>query len=195
MVSLNLHLAEFVKSFGHSSKIEESETPEIVFSGRSNVGKSSLINKLVNRKMLARVSSAPGKTATVNVYSVDTCLFIDLPGYGFAKVSKQEKRKWGELIERYFAVKRNRCLCVALLDVRHPPSEDDIMMVRYYQALELPFLVAATKCDKLSNNQLAKRLAELREELALAVTIIPVSSKTGAGTKELLAEIETASKA
>ena len=161
---MNYNKAEFMASYGISSQLPENDRPEITLSGRSNVGKSSLINKLCNRKNLARVSSVPGKTATINFYSVDPCYLVDLPGYGYAKVSNEDRARWDELIDRYFEASINRCtLLVQLIDSRHAPTADDIMMMEYLQYHNIPFIVALTKGDKLKKSQYAQTEADFKE--------------------------------
>jgi GTP-binding protein len=148
--------AEFLASYGLSSQLPESDRPEITFSGRSNVGKSSLINKLCNRKNLARVSSTPGKTATINFYSVAPCYLVDLPGYGYAKVSNADRKRWDDLINRYFDAHRRCTLLIQLLDCRHAPSAEDEQMLQYLQYHNMSFVAALTKADKLKKAQLAE---------------------------------------
>lgn len=192
---MNYHNVQFETSFGISSQLPPSDLPEIAFAGRSNVGKSSMINKLFNRKQLARVSSVPGKTSTINFFRADGLRFADLPGYGYAKVSKSEKKRWGELIEGYFALERNLQLVFLLLDMRHPPTADDLTMVNFLIDHELPFAVILTKKDKLSQKQHKERLSLLKTELPYAdqITAIPFSSQTGEGVDEVkavIAEVE-----
>ena len=151
---MNYNKAAFLASYGISSQLPGSDRPEISFSGRSNVGKSSLINKLCNRKNLARVSSTPGKTATINFYQVDSCYFVDLPGYGYAKVSNADRQRWDELINSYFDAPRSHTLLVQLLDCRHDIGADDAQMLRYLHYRGIPFVVALTKADKLKKSQL-----------------------------------------
>ena len=136
---MNWNKSEFQASYGLSSQLPESDRPEYVFSGRSNVGKSSLINKLCNRKSLARVSATPGKTATINFYRVDDVYFVDLPGYGYARVSDAERQRWDELINSYFDARRRVTLLVQLLDSRHAPSADDMQMLEYLRFHHIPF--------------------------------------------------------
>lgn len=157
---MNYNNCEFLASYGLSRQLPESDRPEIVFSGRSNVGKSSLINKLCNRKNLARVSSTPGKTATINFYKADTAYFVDLPGYGYAKVSNADRARWDELINSYFEADRAVCLLIQLLDCRHAPSADDMQMLEYLHYHKIPFVAALTKADKLKKSQLAACQAE-----------------------------------
>lgn len=190
---MNYNQAEFEFSAGKKSQLPASDLPEIVFSGKSNVGKSSLINKLLNRKALARVSSTPGKTATINSYKLDSCRFIDLPGYGYAKVSASEKQRWAELVEGYFAEKRNIRLIVQILDIRHKPTADDYHMINFLIDRDLPFVVACTKKDKLNKTELQKQ-TELFGELfnEHEITFLPFSSLKGDGVEELKELIEQA---
>ena len=157
---MNYQRSEFQASYGVSSQLPAPDRPELAFSGRSNVGKSSLINKLCSRKNLARVSSTPGKTATINFYRVDGAYFVDLPGYGFAKVSNAERARWDELINGYFRAGRPLALLVQLLDSRHAPSADDLQMLEYLQYHGIPFVVVLTKADKLKKSEQAARQAE-----------------------------------
>ena len=153
--------------------------PEIAFAGRSNVGKSSLLNKLFNRKGLAKVSQTPGKTATINFFSCDGVRFVDLPGYGYAKVSKSDKSRWSELIEGYFNQDRDLALVVSLVDIRHE--------IGFLQEAELPFAVVLTKADKLSRQQQMKQKAALKKQLKLGadVPLVVCSSEKGTGIDEL----------
>ena len=184
---MNYNNAIFEKSFGVSAQLPPSVTPEITFSGRSNVGKSSLLNKLFNRKSLARVSSVPGKTVTINFYGVDNAKFVDLPGYGYAKLSKQEKERFGELMEGYFHSERNIKLVVQLVDLRHKPSADDYAMLDFLKQMDIPVIVVSTKADKLKVKELERRKREITEELDMIEPdkIIPFSSKTGLGCDEI----------
>lgn len=190
---MNYNKVEFEAAFGTLKQIPQSDLPEIVFAGRSNVGKSSMLNRLFNRKNLARVSSVPGKTITINFFKVENVRIVDLPGYGYAKVAKGEKRRWAEMMEGYFQSPRNIKLVVQLVDMRHKPSEDDYIMMRYLQDAGLPFIVAATKCDKLNKTQYNERVAGLREELkefGNDLVIIPFSSEKGNGVDDLKVQIE-----
>lgn len=189
---MNYNNAQFHTSYGSFKQIPPSERTEIAFSGRSNVGKSSLINKIFNRKSLARVSAVPGKTATINFYSLENLYFVDLPGYGYAKVSKSEKERWGSLIEGYLHDDRDLALVFQLIDFRHPPSADDIMMVNFLIDSEIPFVVILTKADKLSKKQREERRALLMTELPCAedITIIEFSAQTGEGRDEIRSIIE-----
>lgn len=178
-------------SYGISSQLPESERCEVAFAGRSNVGKSSLINKVLNRKSLARVSSVPGKTATINFYTANNFYLVDLPGYGYAKVAKSEKYRWSELIEGYYAQDRQFALTVLLIDMRHAPSELDIQMVDFLVQKELPFIVVLTKADKLNKTETAQMMEVFRQKLPYAedLTIIPSSSEKNIGIEEIRAII------
>ena len=186
---MNYQKADFQASYGLSNQLPDSDRPEFVFSGRSNVGKSSLINKLCNRKNLARVSATPGKTATINFYTVDTSYFVDLPGYGYAKVSAADRQRWDQLINSFFDAARNCVLLVQLLDSRHAPSADDMQMLEYLRYRGIPFAAALTKADKLKKSEIVKK----REEFAFPTKefgcrqIILTSSETGLGIEELRA--------
>ncbi len=190
---MNYNKVEFEAAFGTLKQIPQSDLPEIVFAGRSNVGKSSMLNKLFNRKNLARVSSMPGKTITINFFKVEDVRIVDLPGYGYAKVAKGEKRRWAEMMEGYFQSPRNIRLVVQLVDMRHKPSEDDYIMMRFLKEAGLPFIVAATKSDKLNKTQYNERKSALKDELCEfgeGLVIIPFSSEKGEGVDLLKAEIE-----
>ena len=189
---MNYNKAEFEKAFGISSQLPQSTSPEIAFSGRSNVGKSSLLNKLFNRKSLARVSSVPGKTITINFYNVDDCKFVDLPGYGYAKLSKTERDRFGELMEGYFQSGRNIKLVVQLVDMRHKPSQDDFGMINFMQQMNIPFIIACTKADKLKVKEFQKREREIKQELNMVDEglIVPFSSQTGLGLDNIKMLIE-----
>lgn len=178
---MNFQKLAFYKSCGTSNQLDASDRPEISFAGRSNVGKSSLINKLFMRKNLARTSSVPGKTATINIYRLEECDFVDLPGYGYAKVAKSEKHRWSELIEGYFNQERKFCLVIALIDIRHEPSKLDKDMVTYLIERGLPFIVALTKADKLSRNQQIKQEKLIRKVLNCPdeLPLVPCSSLNG----------------
>lgn len=184
---MNIHSAEFEMAAGISSQLPESTLPEVAFSGRSNVGKSSLINRLVNRKTLARTSATPGKTATINFYRLDSMRMVDLPGYGYAKVSDSERRRWSELIEGYFNDDRDMRLVLQLWDIRHDPSKDDYQMLEYMVERGIPFIVVLTKSDKLNKSERAKRLAAFDAILAdlEGVTVIPFSATNGEGADEI----------
>ncbi|MBE6880789.1 MAG: YihA family ribosome biogenesis GTP-binding protein [Ruminococcaceae bacterium] len=189
---MNFNKADFYTSYGLFKQIPKSEKVEIAFSGRSNVGKSSLINKILNRKSLARVSSMPGKTVTINFYSVDGLYFADLPGYGYAKVSKSEKQRWAGLVEGYLADDRNLQLVFQLVDFRHPPTADDLMMIDFLIDNEIPFVIVLTKADKLTKNERKKRREALLTELPCAedIHIIEFSAMNGEGVEEIRSIIE-----
>ncbi len=184
---MNYNRSEFQASYGISSQLPPSDRPEFVFSGRSNVGKSSLINKLCNRKNLARVSSTPGKTATINFYRVDTAYFVDLPGYGYAKVSNADRERWDELINSYFEADRQLSILVQLLDCRHDPSADDLQMLEYLHYHQIPFVVALTKADKLKKKEQQsqyEKLCALCEQYGCRHTFL-TSAQSGLGMEEL----------
>lgn len=189
---MNYNKAEFEKSYGISSQLPPSDITEIAFAGRSNVGKSSLLNKLFNRKSLARVSSVPGKTITINFYDVDGYKFVDLPGYGYAKLSKSERDRFGELMEGYFQSGRNIKLVVQLVDMRHKPSQDDFGMIEFMKQMNIPFIVVCTKADKLKVKEFKKREQEIKEELSMVYSdlIIPFSSQNGLGLDKIKMLIE-----
>lgn len=190
---MNLQTAAFEAAYGTFSQLPPSNLPEIAFSGRSNVGKSSLLNRLFNRKSLARVSSVPGKTVTINFYSVGDVRFVDLPGYGYAKVPKAEKLRWAEMMEGYFNSDRDIKLVVQLVDMRHPPTKDDLQMLTFLRENKIPFAVALTKCDKLNKTEYNNRFASVQTELDFvpASCLIPFSAVTGAGREELLSVIQS----
>ncbi len=189
---MNFNKAEFFKSFGEFKQLPQSDRTEIAFAGRSNVGKSSLINKIFNRKSLARVSSVPGKTATINFYSLENIFIVDLPGYGYAKVAKSEKQRWAGLIDGYFNADRRLELTFLLIDMRHPPSKDDLMMIDFLIETEQPFVIVLTKSDKLSKKQQSERLDGFMKEIPCAedIKFIPFSSQTGEGVEEIRSIIE-----
>lgn len=195
---MNYNKAEFYTSFGKLSQIPKSDRLEFAFSGRSNVGKSSLINKLLNRKNLARVSSVPGKTVTINFFKLEDIYIVDLPGYGYANVSKSEKKGWGELIGGYLADgNRQLALVFQLIDMRHAPSKDDITMINYLIDCEIPFVVVLTKADKLKKTAREERLKAFEEEIPCFedITCIPFSAVTGEGVEDLRAIIDELSEA
>lgn len=191
---MNYNKAEFEKSFGISSQLPPSDVPEIAFAGRSNVGKSSLLNKLFNRKQLARVSSVPGKTVTINFYGVDDVKFVDLPGYGYAKISKQELGRFAELMEGYFNSNRNLVLVVQLIDMRHPLTADDEGMINFMKQMNIPFIIVMTKADKLKKKAYEERLKLSKQELSFAgdVPVVPFSAVTGQGINGIKNYIEKA---
>lgn len=189
---MNFNKAEFKISYGISKQMPPSKGVEIAFAGRSNVGKSSAINKIFNRKNLARVSCVPGKTATINFYSIEDLDFVDLPGYGYAKVAKTEKYRWSELIEGYFNQDRKVGLVIQLVDMRHPVTKLDLQMIDFLIEREFPFIVVLTKSDKLNKTQTKERLDRIKTEIPFGnqITIIPFSSETGEGVDEIKQIIE-----
>lgn len=187
---MNYHNVSFEAAYGLHQQIPLSRLPEVAFSGRSNVGKSSLINRLLGRKALARVSSEPGKTVTINFYNLDNQMhLVDLPGYGYAKVGLSEKQRWSGLIEGYLKdEKRFLGLVVQLIDMRHPPSNQDIEMLEFLIQMEIPFIIVLTKADKLNKTERTNRLAAIRQELPEVgedIVILPFSSKDGEGVQQL----------
>lgn len=189
---MNLQQVTFEASYGTAPQLPASDLPEIVFSGKSNVGKSSLINKLFNRRNLARVSAVPGKTTTVNFFRVEDARFADLPGYGYAKRSKAEMERWSGLMDGYFSGGRKIALVVQLLDMRHPPTGDDKVMLNFLTETGLPFAVALTKCDKLKSGERKKQSAYFAAlpALAAARAVIETSAETGEGMDALKELIE-----
>lgn len=164
---MNFNNVTFERSFGISSQLPPSTLPEVAFAGRSNVGKSSMLNALFGRKSLAKVSQKPGKTSTINFFATEGARFVDLPGYGYARVAKSEKGRWAELIEGYFNQDRNFALVVSLIDIRHEAQQLDLNMINFLMEAGLPFAVVLTKADKLSRNQQNKQVSVLRRQLAL----------------------------
>lgn len=173
---------------GITSKLPETDKVEVAFAGKSNVGKSSLINALMNRKALARTSATPGKTQTINFYNVNDVMYlVDLPGYGYAKVSEQEKIKWGQLIERYLNTSKQLKAVFLLIDIRHDPSANDKMMYEWIVAQGYHPIIIATKLDKLKRSQVAKHVKMIKEGLKLlpGTTVIPFSAETKQGREEI----------
>ena len=195
-MALNFHKASFKAAYGTSSQLPPSTLPEVSFAGRSNVGKSSLLNKLMYRKGLAKVSSTPGKTATINFYDVDGADFVDLPGYGYARTSKSEKQRWSDLIEAYFNQERLFALVVSLIDIRHEPSALDFTMIDFLKGSELPFMVALTKADKFSKQRRMSQTALLRKQLDLpsGAVLLTTSAEKNLGIDELRRIIATATE-
>ena len=190
---MNFHNVEFVTSYGKIEQMPKNDDKvEIAFAGRSNVGKSSMINKIFNRKNLARVSAVPGKTSTINFFKLENVIFADLPGYGYAKVAKNDKLRWASLIEGYFHTDRNIALVMQLVDMRHKPTDDDLMMIEFLIESEIPFVIVLTTKDKLKKMQQIKRLEELKTEIPYGdqITMIPFSSLTGDGVDEIKEIIE-----
>ena len=190
---MNYQNVTFEKSFGQPEQLESSDLPEICFSGRSNVGKSSLINKLVGRKALARVSTKPGKTVTINFFRLDGIRLCDLPGYGYAKVSFAEKQRWSGLMEHYFAAGRDIKMVFQLVDMRHAATRDDVSMIEYLMSTGYPFCVVLTKSDKLNKSEREQSLETFREQfkkLPKGTPIVPFSAVTGEGVDALKKIIE-----
>lgn len=188
---MKIKKAELVITAAWQKQYPEILAIDVVLAGRSNVGKSSLINRLINRKNLARTSSSPGKTRTINFYRIDDrWFFVDLPGYGYAKVSKSERDSFQKMVDEYLAADRPRVIW-QIVDLRHPPTALDLQMNSFLRSKGLPFLVVATKADKLSNNEIAKNKAVMRRELDLKEDeLIIFSSQNGRGKEELLNKIE-----
>lgn len=184
---MKIQTAAFEAAAALESQLLAPDLPEVAFSGRSNVGKSSLINKLVARKALARTSATPGKTATINFYRLDTLRLVDLPGYGYAKVSQAEKKRWQGLIQGYFAADRDLRLTLQLVDMRHPPTADDRQMIDFMIETGIPFVVVLTKADKLNKTQRQERWEDFQQEFAEyeGIRLIPFSAVTGEGVEEL----------
>ena len=186
--------AEFIVSVADSGKLPDFGAPEIAFAGKSNVGKSSFINFLTGNGKLARTSGDPGRTRLVNYFGVNgrSLIFVDLPGYGFAKVTKTEKAKWGSMIEGYLTGSRNLVNVFVLLDVRHEPTADDKMLLNFLYHYNIPFTVVATKCDKLSRAQLTKRRAEIANAVGIGVgNVYLISALKKTGKEEMLARIDS----
>ncbi len=180
--------AQYTASAVNLSQCPVEELPEVAFAGRSNVGKSSLINVLVNRKALARTSSKPGKTQTINFYQVNTSIYlVDLPGYGFARVSKDVKATWGKMIEQYLKGRSRLKGVILLVDIRHEPTGDDIQMYQWLQFFGLPTVVVATKADKISRGRRQQHLKVIREKLKLQpdAQLVPFSAETREGSDRL----------
>ena len=192
MARPNLNKVEFVKSAAASAQFIQSPMPRIAFAGKSNVGKSSVINRLLNRKNFARVGAEPGKTVHVNYFLIDgRAYFIDLPGYGFARVSRAEKKRWSALMESFITGKDLYDLGVLIVDARHKPTADDVTMAAFFQSTGAAFLVMANKLDKLKKSEIEPNLRLIRATLGLDgdTRLIPFSAETGAGREELLAAI------
>ena len=190
---MNFQLLDFEMAAGLLPQLPAGDLPEIVFSGKSNVGKSSLINKLAGRKALARVSSAPGKTATINFYRSPEMRLVDLPGYGFARVSKEEKKRWAGLVEGYFAADHPIRLVVQILDFRHMPTADDVDMLHFLVESGLPFVVVCTKSDKLNKTETQEQNQKYTSFFEEAqIPYLPLSSRTGEGIDRLKEQIEEA---
>lgn len=185
---MNLHNVEFLISAASTKDFPKTRLPEIAFAGKSNVGKSSVINRILNRKNFARVGEKPGKTIHVNYFTVDSkCYFVDLPGYGYAKVSQSEKDRWGKLMESYFAAQRID-LGVLIVDARHAPTNNDITMARWFIDSGCPFVVVANKLDKLKKSEIIPNMQTIRDDLELPenCTVLPFSAEKGSGRDELI---------
>ena len=185
---MNFNNVEFLISAARTTDFPAKRLPEIAFAGKSNVGKSSVINRVLNRKNFARVGDKPGKTIHVNYFVVDdTCYFVDLPGYGYAKVSQSEKERWGRLMEDYFAAGRID-LGVLIVDARHAPTNNDITMARWFLDCNCPFVVVANKLDKLKKSEIIPNLQTIRDDLELPVEcpVIPFSAEKGTGKEDLI---------
>lgn len=188
-MNINFNDANFITSAYDVRNAPQERRPEIVMVGRSNVGKSSMINKLLNRKSIAKVSEKPGKTAAANYYDVGKKIYlVDLPGYGFALRSKAERRSWGSLTGDYFDSDRDIALVIFLIDIRHEPTEDDVMMYDFLMSREVPFCIAATKADKLSAKQIEEQIEKVSRQFL--VRVIPFSSKDGKGVQPVREIIE-----
>ena len=191
MAALNVNKAEFVKSAAAPSQFIQSSVPAVVFAGKSNVGKSSVINRMLNRKNFARVGSEPGKTIHVNYFLIDGKLYlIDLPGDGYAKVSQSERDRWGKLMDDFFAAGLFD-LGVMIVDARHKPTKDDITMADWFKSSGCEFVVVANKLDKLKKSEIEPNMSQIRQTLELddSVRIIPFSAEKGQGRDELMGEI------
>lgn len=184
---MNYNHAIFEAAYGTSKQLPKDNNIEFAFVGHSNVGKSSLLNAIFGRKALAKVSSQPGKTATVNFYDIDGIKFVDLPGYGYAKVSLNDKKRWADLVEGYLMSDRDIRLVVQLVDSRHEPTKDDVQMIDFMIDNEMPFIIALTKADKLNKTERLKREKAFMEEIPCAdqITMIWTSTTTGEGISEL----------
>ena len=194
---MNLQKAEFLTSVTDMEKLPRDGLPQIVFSGKSNVGKSSVINRVLNRKNFARVGETPGKTVHINFFRVDgKAYFVDLPGYGYAKVPKAEKERWGKLMEQYFSDPERISLGILIVDARHAPTANDVKMAKWFQDSGCPFVVLANKLDKLNKREIAPNLDRIYEDLSLRDTdiLIPFSAEKGTGREDLVECIECAAK-
>lgn len=192
-MALNFNKAEFVLSAAAPKSFVRDGRPQVTFAGRSNVGKSSVINRILNRKNFARVGATPGKTTQINYFRIDDKIyFTDLPGYGYAKVSQAERDRWGQLMESYFAEPGLISLGVLIVDARHKPTADDVTMCRWFKDTGCPLVVVANKLDKLKKSEIEPNLSAIRETLELTEqdVLIPFSAEKGTGKTELLSAIE-----
>ena len=188
-MAINFQQAEFIRSATAPKDFPRDGLPQVAFAGRSNVGKSSVINRLLGRKNFARVGAAPGKTVHINYFLIDkTFSLVDLPGYGYAKVSKAERDRWGRLMEDYFADRELMTFGAMIVDARHKPTADDCTMAQWYRDAGCPFVVVANKLDKLKKREIESNLLTIRETLELddSVKLIPFSAEKGEGKQELL---------
>ncbi len=193
-MALNVNNAEFIRSAVRPADFPRDGLPQVAFAGRSNVGKSSVINRLLNRKNFARVGAAPGKTTHINYFLIDRSFYlVDLPGYGYAKVSKAERDRWGKLMELWFADNELMTLGILIVDARHKPTADDCTMAEWFKACGRPFSVVANKLDKLKKSEIEGNLLRIRETLELndGVKVIPFSAEKGEGRQELLGLISS----
>ena len=193
---MNFNKVEFLISAASTKDFPKNRLPEIAFAGKSNVGKSTVINRILNRKNFARVGETPGKTIHVNYFTVDgKCYFVDLPGYGYAKVSQSEKERWGKLMEDYFASQRIT-FGILIVDARHAPTNNDITMARWFMDTGCPFVVVANKVDKLGSTKIAPNMKVIRQDLELGeeVPLIPFSAEKGTGKDELVKYILSAAE-
>ncbi len=190
--NLNLHIAEFIKSAATPSGFIETDLPQIIFAGKSNVGKSSVINRILNRKNFARVGASPGKTTHINYFLIDNkAYFVDLPGYGYAKVSMSEKQRWARLIETYLNREEGFNLGIFIVDIRHKPTADDIVMAEWFIQSGMPFYVVANKEDKLKKSQIEGAISLISETLNIPKEIIiPFSAEKATGRDELVRIIQ-----
>ena len=192
MAALNVNKAEFIKSAASPNQFIRSSTPSVVFAGKSTVGKSSVINRMLNRKNFARVGASPGKTIHVNYFLIDgRVYFVDLPGYGYAKVSQAERDRWGKLMEQFFASEGLIDLGVMIVDARHKPTADDVTMAEWFKDSGCRLVVVANKLDKLKKSEIEPNMALIRQTLDLPeeVLLIPFSAEKGQGRDALMAEI------
>ena len=197
-MAINFNKVEFILSAASEKQFVRDGMPQLAFAGRSNVGKSSVINRLVNRKNFSRVGASPGKTSQINYFKIDGKLYlVDLPGYGYAKVPQKEKERWGRLMEAYFAAPDTLTFGVMLVDARHAPTANDVVMANYFLQSGKPFVVVANKLDKLKKSEIAPNLARIREVLQLpdAIRLIPYSAEKGDGRDDLLSTILQAAEA
>ena len=194
---MNYHKVEFKLSAAKADQFARDGIPQIAFAGKSNVGKSSVINRVLQRKNLAYVGSSPGKTIHINYFLVDnTAYLVDLPGYGYAKVSRSEKERWGKLMESYFAAPELMTLGIMIVDARHAPTQNDVTMAAWFQETGCPFIVVANKLDKLKKSQIEPNMQTIREVLNLSeeTILLPFSAEKGTGRDELVGYIEAAAK-